>query len=73
MADDNFVNFATVLTTRDPGLLAITKSLLDASGIPYVVGSEHSQPALPIPLWLEVKVPAAMASNARRLLADLER
>jgi hypothetical protein len=43
----------TVLTVRDPGVLAVAQSLLDRAGIPYFARSENSRNLTPFLIWLE--------------------
>ena len=40
---DPTIQFASVLTTGDPGVIAVAKSLLDAEGIEYLVRAEGLQ------------------------------
>ena len=61
----------TVLTVRDPGVLAVAQSLLDDAGIPYLAKSENSRNLTPFLIWVELQVAAEDADDARALLADL--
>ena len=61
----------TVLTVRDPGMLAVAQSLLDDADIPYLVKSENSRNLTPVLIWVELQVAAEDAEDARALLADL--
>jgi len=61
----------TVLTVRDPGVLAVAQSLLDGAGIPYFAKSENSRNLTPFLIWVELQVAADNADEARALLADL--
>jgi len=61
----------TVLTVRDPGVLAVAQSLLDGAGIPYVAKSENSRNVTPFLIWVELQVEPDNADEARALLADL--
>lgn len=61
----------TVLVTRDPGLLAVAKSLLDAASIPYFAKGENLQTFPPYLMWVELQVPATEGAEAKALLADL--
>ena len=61
----------TVLATRDPGLLAVAKSLLDANGIDYFAKGENLQNVPPFNPWIEIQVRAGDADEAKALLADL--
>jgi hypothetical protein len=61
----------TVLTVRDPGVLAVAQSLLDGAGIPYFAKSENSRNVTPFLIWVELQVAADQAEEARALLADL--
>lgn len=63
----------TVLTTRDPVVLAVAKSLLDAADIPYFAKGEDVQNLTPFVLWVELQVGADDVAEARMLLADLAR
>jgi hypothetical protein len=61
----------TVLTVRDPGVLAVAQSLLDSVGIAYFAKSENSRNVTPFLIWVELQVEADDADEARALLADL--
>ena len=61
----------TVLTVRDPGVLAVAQSLLDGAGIPYFARSENSRNLTPFLIWVELQVEGDDAEEARALLADL--
>jgi hypothetical protein len=61
----------TVFTTRDPGLLALAKSLLDSAGIDYAASGEFLQSIPGQLVWIELQVPAENAAEAREMLADL--
>ena len=61
----------TVLVSRDPGLLAVAKSLLEAAGIDYFAKGESLQNVPPFAAWVELQVPAMDGAEARALLADL--
>ena len=61
----------TVLTVRDPGVLAVAQSLLDEAGIPYFAKSENSANVTPFLIWVELQVGSDDAEEARALLADL--
>ena len=61
----------TVLTVRDPGVLAVAQSLLDSAEIPYFAKSENSRNVTPFLIWVELQVEADDAEEARALLADL--
>jgi hypothetical protein len=61
----------TVLATRDPGLVAVAKSLLDASDIDYVAKGENLQNVPPFSPWVEIQVRAEDVAEAKALLADL--
>ncbi len=61
----------TVLTARDPGVLAVAQSLLDDADIPYVAKSENSSNVTPFLIWVELQVDPDDAEEARALLADL--
>jgi hypothetical protein len=61
----------TVLTARDPGVLAVAQSLLDSAGIPYFAKSENSRNVTPFMIWVELQVGSEDAEEARALLADL--
>ena len=45
--DDGDAGPVTVLTVRDPGVLAVAQSLLDGADIPYLVKSENSANVTP--------------------------
>jgi hypothetical protein len=61
----------TVLTVRDPGVLAVAKSLLDAADIPYFAKGEALQNVPPFLGWVDLQVPADDEAEARMLLAEL--
>ena len=61
----------TVLTVRDPGVLAVAQSLLDDAGIAYFAKSENSANVTPFLIWIELQVEPDDAEEARALLADL--
>ena len=63
---------ATVLSTTDPGLLAVAQSLLEAAGIEFVTkGGSTSRIVPPFQGWVELQVAADDVAAARELLADL--
>lgn len=43
----------TVLTVRDPGVLAVAQSLLDGADIPYLAKSETPSNVTPFLIWVE--------------------
>ena len=61
----------TVFTTRDPGLLALAKSVLESAGVEYAVRGEYLQNIPGQIVWIELQVPAENAAEAREMLADL--
>jgi hypothetical protein len=61
----------TVLTVRDPGVLALAQSLLDGADIPYFTKGESVQNLMPFLTWVELQVAPDDAEEARALLADL--
>jgi hypothetical protein len=61
----------TVLVSRDPGLLAVAKSLLEAADIQYFAKGENLQNVPPYIHWVELLVPASDGAAAKALLADL--
>lgn len=62
----------TVLSTSDPGLLAVAQSLLEAAGIAFFMkGDTSARIAPPFQGWVELQVAADDAADARALLADL--
>ena len=78
---DPTIQFASVFTTGDPGVIAVAKSLLDAEGIEYLVRAEGLQDLFG---WgrlgagytilagpAEFVVREDDAARARELLADL--
>jgi hypothetical protein len=70
-ADSPVAGPVTVLTVRDPGLLAVAQSLLDGAGIPYFTKGESVQNLMPFLTWVELQVAPEDADEARALLADL--
>jgi hypothetical protein len=75
---DPDVELVTVLKTGDPGLVAVAKSILDASGFDYFVRGETLRNVMG---WggvnagmgeAEFQVRASDAPDAMRLLAELE-
>ena len=68
--DPEWVDFVTVLTTRDHAELAVAKSLLEGEGIPFFAkndGVENLIAAGPV----EVQVPPEHEQAARDLLDEL--
>jgi hypothetical protein len=61
----------TVLTVRDPGVLALAQSVLDGADIPYFAKGEDTQNLYPFLTWVELQVASDDAEEARALLADL--
>jgi hypothetical protein len=61
----------TVLTVRDPGVLALAQSLLDDAGIQYFAKGEDTRNLYPFLSWVELQVATDDAEKARALLADL--
>jgi hypothetical protein len=61
----------TVFTTRDPGLLALAKSVLESAGVEYAARGEYLQNIPGQIVWIELQVPAEHAAEAREMLADL--
>ncbi len=68
---DSSAGAVTVLTVRDPGVLAVAQSLLDDADIPYFAKSENSRNVTPFLIWVELQVGPDDAEEARALLADL--
>jgi hypothetical protein len=65
-----FVDLEEVLSTNNPGEIALIKSLLEAENIPYVVqGENFTLRAAPIPV--RVLVPREHLVRAREVLEDL--
>ena len=64
---------ATVLSTADPGLLAVAQSILDAAGIEFFARGDTARLVPPYHGWVDVQVAASDAAAARELLADLTR
>ena len=62
----------TVLVTGDPGLLAFAQSLLKSAEIEFQVVGDNQRLVLPYWGFVELRVPAEAAEEARRLLADLQ-
>jgi Putative prokaryotic signal transducing protein len=69
-AEPEFVDIEEVLTTIDPGEIALIKSLLDAEEIPYLAQGEHSH-SLQSPIPVRFLVPKAHVVRAREVLEDL--
>src|SRR5436190_23775811 len=61
----------TVLTVRDPGVLAVAQSLLDDAGIPYFAKSENSANVTPFLIWVELQVEPDDAEEAGTPVGDL--
>ena len=61
----------TVFTTRDQGLLALAKSLLDSAGIEHTATGEYLQNIPGQMVWIELRVPAENAGEAQEILAEL--
>jgi putative signal transducing protein len=65
-----FVDLEEVLTTGDPGQIAVVKSVLDAGNISYLVqGEQFSSIRAPIPV--RFLVPKEQLASARKLLKKL--
>ncbi len=63
-------DLVTVFSSRDPGLVAVAKSLLQSAGILFSVRGEMLQ-NLPVFSPAELQVLTTDADDARRILADL--
>jgi hypothetical protein len=61
----------TVLTVRDPGVLAVAQSLLEGAAIPFFVKGQNARNLTPLLLWVELQVEPGDAEDARALLAGL--
>jgi hypothetical protein len=61
----------TVFTTRDQGLLALAKSLLESAGIEHAATGEYLQNIPGQIVWIELQVPAENAAEAQEILTDL--
>jgi hypothetical protein len=70
-SDNRVAGPVTVLTVRDPGVLALAQSVLDDAGIQYFAKGEETQNLYPFLTWVELQVAADDAEEARALLADL--
>lgn len=65
-----YMDLVEVLSTSDPGQIAVAKSLLDSEKIRYVVQGEHfsaMQPSIPA----RFLVPRDKFKRAERLLKDI--
>src|SRR5258706_8092246 len=64
----------TVLSTRDPGLIAVAKSVLGASSIPFFASGEVVQEIMTrgVADPVEIQVPAEFARQALEKLKRLE-
>ena len=80
MSDRNDLDLETVLATNDLGLIDIAEGLLDGAQIPYLAKGAGVQDLFglgrltavnPIVGPVEIRVNAADAASARRLLADV--
>ena len=68
--DPEWVDFVTILTTRDHAELAVAKSLLEGEGIPFFAKNDEVEnlfAAGPV----EVQVPPEYEQAALELLSDL--
>lgn len=65
------MRFETVLETRDPALVGVAKSLLEARGIEYFGVGENSASVLPGGLKVRLRVDSDRAAEARELLKEL--
>jgi Putative prokaryotic signal transducing protein len=68
--DPEWVDFVTVLTTRDHAELAVAKSLLEGEGIPFFAKNDEVENLIaagPV----EVQVPPEHEEAARELLEEL--
>ena len=68
MANDD--HLVTVLVSRNPGLVATAKSILEGAGIRFFVRGEFSQ-GLGFGAFTEIRVCAEDVDNANQLLEDL--
>ena len=76
-----WVDLVTVLTSSDPAMLAVAKSLLEADGIKFTARNEVLQDLFGLGRVggfnavtgpVEIQVSPAAEAEARRLLADLD-
>jgi hypothetical protein len=72
MSDPRGEGPETVLSTSDPGLLAVAQSLLEAAGIEFFTKGDNQRIVPPFAGWVELQVAASEAAEARALLADLQ-
>ena len=76
MAEETQQRLVTVLEPRNHGEVAVAKSILDGSDIPYFVRGEATNQMWGVRLLaegVEVQVPAEYAEDARALLEPLSR
>ena len=71
IAADEWVDFVTVMTTRDHSELMVAKSLLEAAGIEYFARNEEVE-AMIATGPVELQVHPDDEEEARELLRDLE-
>ena len=62
----------TVLVTRDQGVLALARSVLESAELEFVTKGEHLQNIPGQMVWMELQVRPEDAAEATTLLADLE-
>jgi DNA-directed RNA polymerase subunit RPC12/RpoP len=70
-AEPEWVDFVTVMTTRDHSELAVAKSVLESAGIPFFARNEEVENLIaagPV----ELQVPPEHEEAAKELLQDLE-
>jgi len=68
--ETKFTEIEEVLSTGDPGLVALVKSLLDAEDIPYLAQGEQFN-SMRAPLPVRFLVPQNHLRRARELLKNL--
>ena len=69
--ESEWVDFVTVMTTRDLSELAVAKSVLEGAGIPFFARNEGVENLLSVGP-VELQVPPELAGEAATLLQELD-
>lgn len=71
-AEVGYIGYDEVLSTFNPGDIAIIKSVLDTEGITYFFQGEHFTYVIPLALQARLMVKKDQVEQARELLKDLK-
>ncbi|MFL0247291.1 putative signal transducing protein [Candidatus Clostridium stratigraminis] len=69
-AEFEYVEFTTIAETRNLGLIALAKSILDSEGIKYYINDVPTLIAAGT-IFAQIQVPISDAENAKELLKDI--